>query len=161
AEPELLANHCAAAGLGDKAAAYWRKAAQQAIERSATAEAVAHLERGLELLAAFPDGQAATALHADFQLAPGGQISAAKVPAAPETGAVSARASELSRQAGKAPALFAALYGLGGFHFCRAELQMSRAISDEMLHLAESRGSTAEQMTAHRLLAADLFMLSE
>ncbi len=85
----------------------------------------------------------------------------AEGPSAPETGRLYARASELARQLDDQSSLFASLYGLGAFHFCRAELPQSRAISDEMLRLSTGRGDTAQLLTAHRLLAADLFMLGE
>ena len=51
AEPETLAHHYTAAGLTEQAVAYWLKAGQQALKRSANREAVAHLGKGLELVA--------------------------------------------------------------------------------------------------------------
>ena len=56
AQPALLAHHCAEAGLADKAVVYRLKAGQQAMARSATREAVAQLQKGLDLLATLPDG---------------------------------------------------------------------------------------------------------
>ena len=46
AEPEVLAQHCTEAGLIEQAVEYWQRAGQQALARSATAEAVAQLTRG-------------------------------------------------------------------------------------------------------------------
>ena len=43
--PELLARHCAEAGLIEKAAGLWGKAGQRSLERSALVEAVAHFTR--------------------------------------------------------------------------------------------------------------------
>jgi predicted ATPase len=40
-QPELLARHCAEAGLIEKAASLWGKAGQRSLERSALVEAVA------------------------------------------------------------------------------------------------------------------------
>ena len=56
AEPELLARHCTEAGLAEQAVDYWQRAGQQALARSATAEAVEHLTRGLEVLAGLSGG---------------------------------------------------------------------------------------------------------
>ena len=53
AQPELLARHCTEAGLTEKAVAYWLKAGQQALGRSALKEAVAHLRKGLDYWPAF------------------------------------------------------------------------------------------------------------
>jgi predicted ATPase len=55
-QPEVLARHCAEAGLTEKAVGYWLKAGQQAIARGAMAEAVAQLRKGLDLLSGAPDG---------------------------------------------------------------------------------------------------------
>jgi predicted ATPase len=47
--PELLAHHFAEGGLNQQAIAYLQRAGERAIERSAYAEAIGHLARGLEL----------------------------------------------------------------------------------------------------------------
>src|SRR6266511_969257 len=49
-QPEIVAHHFTAAGLVEPAIDYWLKAGQQAARRSANAEALNHLARGLELL---------------------------------------------------------------------------------------------------------------
>jgi predicted ATPase len=43
-EPELLAHHFTEAGLSGPAVDYWSKAGERALERSAYAEAVGHLD---------------------------------------------------------------------------------------------------------------------
>ncbi len=47
-QPELVAHHYAAAGLPAPAIAYYRRAAERAIAASASADAIAHLTKGLE-----------------------------------------------------------------------------------------------------------------
>ncbi|MFO1061505.1 MAG: adenylate/guanylate cyclase domain-containing protein [Dongiaceae bacterium] len=158
-QPELLAQHLSAAGLPERAILYWQKAADQATARSAAAEAIAHLERGLALAAALPPDRAQPRLELELRLALGGQLMAAKGPSAAETGEAYRQASELGRRLGAEQPLFAALYGLGAFHFCRAELDRSHAISEEILAIAERDGDAAGRLSAERLLAADLFML--
>src|SRR5262249_28081014 len=56
AQPGLIAQHSAEAGLSEKAVGYWLKAGQQAMARSAMVEAVTQLRKGLDLLALLPDG---------------------------------------------------------------------------------------------------------
>ena len=51
AQPALMAQHCAEAGLAEKAIGYRLKAGQQAVARSAMIEAVSQLQKGLELVA--------------------------------------------------------------------------------------------------------------
>jgi predicted ATPase len=53
--PDLMAYHYGQAGLNEQAIGYWRRAGQQAIERSANAEAIHHLSTALELLNLLPD----------------------------------------------------------------------------------------------------------
>src|SRR5262249_41761031 len=48
-QPELLAHHYTEAGLSAPAVAYWQRAGQRAVQRSAHVEAVAHLRQGLAL----------------------------------------------------------------------------------------------------------------
>jgi tetratricopeptide (TPR) repeat protein len=55
AQPALLAQHCTKAGLADKAVAYWRKAGQQAMARSATMEAEESYRQGLAILNTLPE----------------------------------------------------------------------------------------------------------
>ena len=47
-QPELLAQHFTEAGLADEAVAYWQRAGERAVARSANLEAIAFLKRGLE-----------------------------------------------------------------------------------------------------------------
>ena len=49
-QPDMLAHHCAQAGLTEKAVGYWLKAGQQAIARGVMIEAAARLRKGLDLL---------------------------------------------------------------------------------------------------------------
>ena len=54
AEPELLAHHNTEARQFEKAIPLWRKAGGLALKRMALAEAIAHLNKGLDLIAALP-----------------------------------------------------------------------------------------------------------
>ncbi len=53
-EPELLAHHYTEAKQVEKAIPLWQKAGRQAIKRMALTEAIAHLNKGLELVATLP-----------------------------------------------------------------------------------------------------------
>ena len=55
AQPELVAHHYTEAGWHDQAADYWRRAGQQAAQRSAYVEASHHLTQGINQLTALPD----------------------------------------------------------------------------------------------------------
>ena len=71
AEPEVLAHHAAEGGLTDLALSFWLKAGWQANHRSAQAEAIAHLSKGLELLSRCPASAARDRSELSFQLALG------------------------------------------------------------------------------------------
>ncbi|MGA8694097.1 MAG: adenylate/guanylate cyclase domain-containing protein, partial [Xanthobacteraceae bacterium] len=48
-QPEILARHCAEAGLDEKAQKYWRTAGEQAIRRASNREAIGHFRQALAL----------------------------------------------------------------------------------------------------------------
>jgi class 3 adenylate cyclase len=77
-QPELLAQHYTAAGLGAQAIPYWLRAGQCAIERSANVEAISHLTRGLELLKALPDTIERAWQELELQIALGPALMATK-----------------------------------------------------------------------------------
>jgi predicted ATPase/class 3 adenylate cyclase len=158
-EPELLAQHCTEAGLAEKAVDYWYKAGQFAIQRLATAEAIAQLTKGLGLLVGLPDGAERRRRELDLQLGLGPALIAAKGFAAPETGRAYARACELCRELGDTRKLFPALYGESVVHWQRAELAAAHEAARELLRLAEEQGDAAAEVVGHRILGAFLFQL--
>ena len=66
AEPELLAHHYTEAGCHAQAVGYWQQAGTRALQRSANVEAIAHVQRGLELLTTLPDTPQRTQHELDF-----------------------------------------------------------------------------------------------
>ena len=65
--------------------AYWQRAGQRAIARSANVEAMRHLTRGLEVLALLPATVQRTHQELDLQIALGRAAMAAKGFGAPES----------------------------------------------------------------------------
>ncbi|MBI3303080.1 MAG: hypothetical protein HYZ72_13525 [Deltaproteobacteria bacterium] len=109
-QPELLAHHYTEAGLIAQAIAYWQKAGQRAIERSAHAEAIAHLTKGLELLKALPDTPERTQHELTLQLTLGRALIATKGWAAPEVKQAFSQARELCKKE-EVRQLLAEIYG--------------------------------------------------
>ena len=159
AEPELLARHCTEAGLAEQAVDYWQRAGQQALARSAAAEAVEHLTRGLEVLAGVSGGAERQRRELGLQLALGQASIAARGFAAAETGRAYARARELCRELGDVPELFPALYGRFIVHFQRGELAVAHEAARELLRLAEDRDDAAARVTGHRIVGSALYHL--
>jgi predicted ATPase len=76
AQPELLTQHCARAGLVEAAIGYWGQAGRQAIARSALAEAASHLHQALALLPLLPDTPARWRRELELQTALGTALTA-------------------------------------------------------------------------------------
>ena len=111
AQPALLAHHCEEAGLTEKAVEYWLAAGRQAWARSAIAEAVALLRRGLALVPGLPDTDRRRESEFDLQIALGQALIASRGWGAPELGEAYARARELASTLNRPRALLFALWG--------------------------------------------------
>lgn len=158
--PELLAQHHARAGATWQAVRCWLDAGEQSLRQSASAEAVAQLSAGLELLQELPEDTERHRWEARLNLALGQALSLAKGRAAPEVGHAFGRARELLGRHGEPMAdLAAALLGLYGFHLHRAELNEARAAAEELLHLAEWQGDAAVRAAALGIGGASAFFL--
>ena len=98
AQPALLAHHCAEAGLLEKAVGHWLKAGQQALARSAMAEAVAQLRKGLNVLAGLPDDPWRCQQELDLQITLRWALSATAGWASAEVADTLTRARALAEQ---------------------------------------------------------------
>ena len=140
-QPELVAHHLSEAGLTAEAIAYWQRAGQRAIERSAHLEAIVHLTRGLEALGALPDAPDRSRQELDLQVALGSALTNAKGLAAPEVGQAYARARELCERIGDTAELVPVLHGLFRFHLLRAELSEAQELAEQLERLARASGN--------------------
>ena len=155
--PELIAHHYTEAGLGDRAIGYWQRAGQRAVERSANAEAISHLTRGLGLIARLAEGPQRIQQEIELQVALGAPLMATRGYAAPEVEKVFARALDLCRQVGETPQLFTALRGLRTFYQIRGDSPTAYELGEQLLRLAERAGDAALLLEAHYSLGAALF----
>jgi predicted ATPase len=160
-QPELLAHHYTEAGLIAQAIPYWQQAGQRAAQRSANAEAISHLTKGLEVLKTLPDTPERTQQELILQITLGAPLQATKGFAAPEVERVYARARELCQQAGETAQLFPVLWGLWFSYLAQAELQTARETGEQLLTLAQSVQDTDLLLEAHMALGATLFHLGE
>jgi predicted ATPase/class 3 adenylate cyclase len=151
-QPELLAHHYTEAGLSAPAVAYWQRAGQRAIERSANVEAITHLTKGLEILKSLPDTSSHIQQELAFQIALGVPLAATRGFAAPEVEHAYARARELCREVGESPRLFPVLAGLWRVYLVRGEVQTARELGEQLLAL---------NPRAHDPLGIALFFVGE
>jgi class 3 adenylate cyclase/predicted ATPase len=157
AQPELVAHHFTQAGLVDKALEHWKKAGQLAMARSATAEAIAHLNSGLKILLSLPESKQRDRQELGIQLAMGSAMVAARGFAAPKTGEAYERAREICERLGDIRELFPVLYGLCLFHLYAADLTSARAASDRLLELAGASDDRGLFFFAHRAAGVSLY----
>ena len=146
AQPALLAQHCAEAGLAEKAVVYWLKAGQQALARSAMTEAVAQLRKGLDALAGLPDGPRRRQQELDLQLALGPALMATKGYSAPEVGETFARARALAEQLDRPEYLWRLFFGQWVFHLVRGEHRLALSLAEQMEKIGEARNDVAAQL---------------
>jgi predicted ATPase/class 3 adenylate cyclase len=159
--PELLAHHYTEAGLYEQAVAYWLRSGQHSISRSAHAEAIAHLTRGLEVLLNLPDTPARREQELALQITLGPALMTTRGWASPEVEGVYARAQELCQQVGGTQLVLPVLLGVWGFSLLRAELQKARQLGEQCLHLAQQTQRDFPLVQAHYALGITLFWLGE
>jgi tetratricopeptide (TPR) repeat protein len=154
--PELLAHHCTEAGLTAEAVRYWRSAGRNAIERTANAEAIAQLSKGLELITTLPATSERLMEEVKLQIALLTPLIATKGYTAPEVEKVCNRALEQCQQLGDVPQLFTVLGGLNSIYYNRGDFEISFELAKRMLRLAESRRDPVLLLWGHYALGFTL-----
>jgi predicted ATPase/class 3 adenylate cyclase len=159
AQPELIAHHLTEAGLTEQSVAYWYKAGQRAIERSAHVEAVSHLRTGLELLQTLHETTERRQQELLLHIALGASLIATKGYAALEVGETYTYARQLCQYLEDPYQLSPVLRGLWSYYLMRAELQTAHALGEQLLDVAEQAQDTVLLLAAHRAVGTTLFYL--
>jgi predicted ATPase len=162
-QPELLARHCAEAGLIEKAAGWWGKAGQRSLERSALVEAAEQFTRALAQIATLPATAALRREQIKLQVALITPLINVKGYAAPETRAAAERGRLLIEQAealGESPEdpllLFASLYGVIAANTVAFNGDVVRLLAAQFMALAQKQKTTAPLLMAHRSMGVSL-----
>jgi class 3 adenylate cyclase/predicted ATPase len=162
AQPEVLAYHCAHAGLIERAIGYYEQAAQRAIARSAMTEAVAQLNKGLELLTNLPDDAARQRQEFELLIALGKSLMVAKGYASPEVGQTYARAVAICERLGYSPKIsLPAVNGQWVYHIMKGELRPAKALATDIVRRGENDGDSAVTVLGHRSSGIACFHLGE
>jgi predicted ATPase len=148
-QPEILAHHCAEGGLTERAVEYWFAAGERALRGSANVEAIEHLLQGLQSLKSLPDTPERQRTELRFQTALGPAYLATRGWAAPEAAQAYRRADELCRALGDSDERFKIVLGLWMGHVTRGEIRRGRALSEELLRLAEQENDDDLRLQAH------------
>jgi predicted ATPase len=156
-----LAHHYSHSENIDKAVEYLGRAGQQALQRSAYADAIGGLNAAIDLLQRLPDGPKRIDKELQLQLA----LGSASIPvagwAALEVERAFTRARELCERLDDPPQLFPALFGLWTMYFIRAELRTAHDIGEQLLQRAEEAHRPALLLLAHQALGDTLFNMGE
>lgn len=128
-----------------------------ASQRSAHIEAINHISKGLDLLAALPDTSERIQQELTLQIALGAPLIATKGYTAPEVEHAYARALELCRHIAECSQRFQILWGLSAFYGVRAELATARELSEQLLGMAQGERDSALLLAAHHALGQYLY----
>jgi predicted ATPase len=131
------------------------------VQRSAHQEALRHLTRGLELLAALPETRERAQWELDLRVVLGPVLIATKSQAAPEVEQTYARARALCDQVGETSQLFPSLQGLCEYYRNRGALATARALGEQLYRVAQREAEPMPRLEAHVALGTTLFHLGE
>ena len=162
-QPEILARHCAEAGLIEKAAGLWGKAGQRSLAQSALVEAIEQLTA-----CSRPDGDPSPtpALRREqikLQVALITPFIHVRGYAAPETKAAAERAHVLIKQAEALAEpsddpllLFTVLFSFWVRNFTAFDGEVMRRLAADFLSLAKEQDAIVPQIIGHRITGISL-----
>ncbi len=160
-QPALMAQHCAEAGLDEKAVDYWLAAGQQALARSAMTEAATLLQKGLVALARLPEGLRRAQQELDLQVALVRALMATRGYAGPMVSKTLVRARALAEQPDRSNYFAPLLYLQWMFHTNRAEHRQALLLAEQMEELSEAKNDEAALLYGHFLRGVSRLYLGE
>jgi class 3 adenylate cyclase/tetratricopeptide (TPR) repeat protein len=148
--PELVAHHYTLSGMAEKAIPKWLAAGLGALQRAENLEAIAHLQKGLALIARSETMAPRERLEMElgFQQALGPAMMAIKGYASQESLNAHLRAEELARELGK-PKVFDTLWGQWAFYFVAGELRAAHSLGQQVLQLSRASRNPVDLAPAH------------
>jgi class 3 adenylate cyclase len=148
AEPALVAHHLADAGDASGAVAWWRRTAQQANQRSASADALAALRHAAELLPRIPDSPEKARDELTTYAALGSALAAVKGYGDDETAAAYERAHALAAELPAAAELFPVLFGLVAYSTARGDFATAGSAAAQLFAAADAAGDSGLRIEA-------------
>jgi class 3 adenylate cyclase/predicted ATPase/energy-coupling factor transporter ATP-binding protein EcfA2 len=149
-EPETLARHFMAARKNEQAVVYWRLAGERAARSNASAEAIRHFQKGLELSATLARKDAVLKREIDMTLALAFIHLMTHGWAAAETAQAFADARRIYDELGDASYLTEVFWGEYTAYLLRGELEQAHAKTREMIEQARRTDDRDTIMMAHR-----------
>ena len=158
-EPELLAHHYSAAGLTDESIAYWRRAGELALQRVALNEAIAHLTKGLEVVATLPASAERDANELALRTWLGTAWMVLRGWPAPEVEANFSPALRLAKSLDYRPSYLPVLHGLHAYDLVRGRIAEASKWIREMQDTAEALDDPELRISGHRLAVTSNFWM--
>jgi class 3 adenylate cyclase/tetratricopeptide (TPR) repeat protein len=148
-QPELLAHHLTAAANTERAVEQWLIAGLRASGHLAHVEGIAHLRRGLALLASLPETATRDAREIDLQLALGLSTLTVNGMGSQETANAYTRARQLADRHGDDRQMFQALFGSWIINSGTGGIQAARPYMERLAQVADRSGDEELRLQAH------------
>ena len=148
-EPEIVAQHYAAAGLSFEAISYWQRAGERANDRSANNEAQSHLQKALDIIETLPANVERQRREIAVLKVLGRVLTAKNGYANAEVERVYSRARHLCEEMPEEADVFSVLLGLAIHSATRTELTSAHELSGRLLDLARQRNDPVWVVEAH------------
>ncbi|WP_038960161.1 AAA family ATPase [Bradyrhizobium japonicum] len=160
AQPELLAHHYAAAGIYDRAIAYWQRSGTRARERSNYVEAEHVLTAAVALVPQLPD-EARKRTELDLQMALGAVYRAIRGSGSLQTELTYRRARALCEEVGDSDRLLEVMYGQFVGAFNRPKLHDAERFASEFMEIAQRDQNASALKVAEYLIGSTAFLLGD
>ncbi len=161
AEPELVAQHYARAGLLAEAVGWWGHGIERALRRSAYPEALGHFRNVLPLIETLGETNIDLALLLKLQVSYGQALIAVRGFAAPETSAAFVRANQLAMRIEDPLERYSIFYGLWSGHYVRGDMPAMAEAAQAFLDDATSKPDLPYVGVAHRAYGVTRWYLGD
>jgi class 3 adenylate cyclase/tetratricopeptide (TPR) repeat protein len=135
-----LAHHFSRSDNSAKAVEHLGKAGARSLNRSEISSACSYLNSALEVLERWPQGPERTHAELSLRVSLGSSLALLKGYAAPEAEANIARMQDLVAQVEDPRLRFSAMLAIYQFYAVRGSLKEARAVTNQMLSIAEASG---------------------
>jgi tetratricopeptide (TPR) repeat protein len=139
-QPEVAAYHAENAGRFAEAVPLFKQAGERALAKTAAAEAVRQLKRGVELVGSLPESErSAVELDLNLALALGYMMTLGW--ASREVEHAICRVRDLASERAEALKLYVATWGLWSLHLLRGELDTSLSYAEKVAEMGRAAGN--------------------
>ena len=155
-QPEIVAQHYTEAGRHEVAVAWWSKAGDLAIKRSADTEAVRHFNRAIELLQSKPQSRERDACELEMRIKLSGPLIATRGYVTTELADNYSNAWRLCENLEEKKSIFPVMYGQWVIPYVRGDMAAALVNSKRFLQQAEQQNDTGLLMMGHRIYGSSL-----